>query len=614
MCGICGALNFKTARPHTRAVEAILDKLQHRGPDFQTIKNYGAVTFGHARLKIIDTSEASNQPFDDHSGKLALVYNGECYNFRALRTADEKTNSTIYRTSGDTEVLFRLLQKEGSQCLPKINGMFAFAFWDKNRQQLLLARDRLGIKPLYYILRDDMFYFASEFRALLPVTQFSRINKDALTGYLTFQANLGEKTLHPQIKKLAPGTILKIGTDGHHNIETYYQLSTELKPNRDFTTRKKDIKKSFFESVNKRLISDVPIGAFLSGGIDSTAVVAAMHELGASPLKTFTLGFEDQNLDERQYARMVSQKFSTDHQEVVLSGREILDHVKQGVLSLDQPSGDAINTYLVSKFTKQAGLTVALSGLGGDELFGGYPSAGMVEKINKIKWFFKLPVRLRSKLADLFFRFSDTRTRKIRTLLSGRGTTDEIVKTLRTVFDEQQCSALIQASISHKKASYVHDFPNAGIYYELIYYTIPLLLKDTDQTSMANSLEVRVPFLDHQFISCVAKYPHKLLSRSGISYPKAALIDALEPLIPVEIYDRPKRGFVLPMDKWMKNELKEFTESGLFDSPLTSILDKNTLEIYWNKFLDVHEKGITWSRTWTLSVLGHWMFNTGLKE
>jgi len=615
MCGICGALYFSEHRRH-HEVESMLEKLQHRGPDYQTVKEYGSVVLGHARLKIIDTSNQSNQPFESGNARQAIVYNGECYNFSAIRD-NLKEKGIPFDTQGDTEVLFKQVNHHGVDGLKDINGMFAFGHWDAEKQTLTLARDRLGIKPLYYLKTQHAFYFASEFRALLPVAGENSVDRSAVAEYLAFQANLGEDTLHKHIKKLEPGRFLKITSNAETQLESYYQLD-EVFENRSAEIYSPDeLQKCFFQSVEKRLISDVPLGAFLSGGVDSTAIVAAMNHLGANPVKTFTLGFEDRAYDERSYARKVAQKFATDHQEVVLTEKEILSHIRDAVKALDQPSGDAINTYLVSKYTKEAGLTVALSGLGGDELFGGYPSARAAKLFGYITVLRYLSPKLRRSAADLLLRSSTNQTEKIKEIISGSLKPAAIVRTLRRVLNNHQLKCLGLPEHDNKtemNSKGATNGQNEAALNELFAYTIPLLLKDTDQTSMAHSLEVRVPFLDHRFVEYTAKFPNELRNPSG-SFPKSAFVEAMEPLIPTEIYDRPKRGFVLPMNRWMRNELKAFTRSGLFDSPLRHVLSESTVEEYWQSFLATEDpQQITWSRIWTLSVLGHWMNNTGLRS
>lgn len=617
MCGICGSLyfNHQNKAGNWALVEGMLSKLHHRGPDAQTIRQYGPALLGHTRLKIIDTSDASNQPFETRNGSTKLVYNGECYNFNTIKTKLEQKYRTTFRTRGDTEVLATLLEKEGIKGLNRVNGMFAFAHWDNKQNRLTLARDRLGIKPLYYVKIRNAFHFASEFRALLDVLPSRGICLKTVSEYLAFQSVRGSDTLHPKIKKLLPGEYLIISDTGEITHQTYYKVSTAFSVSESPNFDVKSLKKHFFDAVKRRLISDVPLGAFLSGGIDSTAIVAAMHALDTSTIKTFTLGFEDQSLDERKYARQVAEQFETDHQEVVLSKNQVLEHVKDGVKALDLPSGDAINTYLISKYTKEAGLTVALSGLGGDELFGGYPSAALMNKITPLQWLSHIPVSIRQKLSKWLIVGSSIKAAKVRELLSSNLTPADVVTILRRVINREQLAELklphMQPGVP-KKLLAIPDTRNGITYHELANYTIPLLLKDTDQTSMAHSLEVRVPFLDHEFVEYAATFP-QMRNPKYARYAKGALIEALEPMIPENIYNRPKKGFVLPMERWMKNELLDFTQQGLFESPLAELVPQSVLLKYWNNFLNNNEKSISWSRIWTLATLGHWMQHTGMK-
>lgn len=615
MCGICGGLYFKNKPSGTVAIEQMLGKMHHRGPDAQRVRKYGPLIMGHARLKIIDTSNASNQPFETSGGNGLLVYNGECYNYKHIKAFLTKTHQINFTTRGDTEVLAKLLDIEGINGLKRVNGMFAFAHWNSNRNILTLARDRVGIKPLYYVKTETTFYFASEFRSLLTAASSNSINRQAVSEYLAYQCNGGSDTLHPDIKRVMPGECLEITQSGEITKRSYYHLSSTFSEPKNKSFGAGELKHQFFEAVKRRLISDVPLGAFLSGGIDSTAIVAAMHELGSSTIKTFNLGFEDQCLDERQYAQHVAHHFDTDHQEVTLGESQILSHIREAVDALDMPSGDAINTYLISKYTKEAGLTVALSGLGGDELFGGYPSAAVMERLKYLQWLKHLPKSIRKAFAGLIIRGQTVKAGKLRDLFSGNMTPEAVVSILRRVLSRGQLTELGLPQY-HMVSSPLNMFDtrNGIACHELIMYTIPLLLKDTDQTSMAHSLEVRVPFLDHQFVEYAASYPQlRDPNYDSFGYTKGALIEAMDPLIPEMVYNRPKKGFVLPMNRWMKNELAEFTQHGLLESPLPDLMPKSTLETYWNTFLANSDERLTWSRIWTLSTLGHWMQNNGLR-
>ena len=610
MCGIAGAYRFGTVPDDHLAAKVgkMVNCMTHRGPDDSTVATFGNVVMGHNRLKIIDTSDSANQPWSDDSGN-ALVYNGECYNHRELAAHYREPFSPL-QSSCDTEILFKLLKAKGSDAVHELNGMFAFAFWNASDSTLILARDRVGIKPLFYYRDADTFYFASELRALIKILPAACLNRNTLSEYLAYQCARGTETLIEGVKSLPPGSLLRITPEGEMKEQNYYGLDEAL--DNAAKSEPGQLKAHFLDAVKRRLMSDVPLGAFLSGGIDSSAIVAAMAELGQSDIRTFTLGFEQTALDERRYAHLVAEKYGTDHSEIVLSEAEIIQVIPEAVQSLDQPSGDAVNTWLVSKFTKASGLTVALSGLGGDELFGGYPSALFKSKTDSISFLKYLPTSMRSIVLESLIGSQSARKQKMKRLLAGSFTPQEIVEELRRVLNREALEQLKVSEPVSRKVSEMSGF-NGITYHELMAYTIPLLLKDSDQTGMAHSLEIRVPFLDHTFLEYVAGLPEAEKDPQRASYPKSALIEALGDAIPESIYKRPKAGFVLPMNSWMRTQLKEFTAAGLFDSPLRDLLPCEVLEQYWNQFLEQdHPEVMTWSRIWTLSVLGHWLRKEGI--
>lgn len=605
MCGICGAFAMKGRGERlSEKVSAMTRQLSHRGPDNNASINLGSAEFGHCRLKIIDTTQASDQPFPQEKSRYKLVYNGEFYNYRAIRKFLIDRYGIQFSTTGDTEVLYQLLVHEGVDGLTRINGMFAFAFWDAEAQRLMLARDRLGIKPLYILQESDQLYFSSEIRPLISIADSAQLNSRALVSYLMYQSVRGSQTLIDGIQEVEPGEVLVANSKGVQT-QQYYTLDPQAE---SIDYHPDDLKERFYSAVQQRLVSDVPLGAFLSGGIDSTAVVSTMTNVSANAVKTFTLGFEQGAVDERDIAERFARHYETDHTEITLSSRQILQQVPNAVASMDQPSGDAINSYIISKYTRDAGLTVALSGLGGDELFGGYPSFKWMHGLRSIRWLMNHTQRFRQFMAELLPK-SSIQQQKIRMLLKQEATGEALVSTLRRVLLDDQLHALglhLDSGDQQKQLAIPDDDFNDISYHELIYYTIPLLLQDTDQMSMAHGLEVRVPFLDHEFVEYIysLKNPVKHQNLSGTS--KALLIDALEPQIPDFIQDRPKTGFVLPMDRWIRRELRNFTRQGLFESPLTAFIEEPGVDKLWKQYLD-EDATMSWSRIWTLSVLGHWL-------
>lgn len=606
MCGIAGGFeNNSDARKMLDKVSAMTDRIQHRGPDFSDVQQFGEVTFGHSRLSIIDTRDVANQPFSDSLKKNALIFNGEIYNYKVLKKELQRKGEH-FKTKSDTEVLFQLLRHEGLKCLDRLNGMFAFAWWNTDTQELHLVRDRLGIKPIYYTFQKSGLYFASELRALKPVTDF-RFDHKQLNRLLSLQSVPGENTAIEGIQELRPGHLLSIDTSGNYKITQWYDVESVFNQPKNESITPEDIRTQFFKSVKRRLVSDVPIGAFLSGGIDSSAVVAAMAQQSESQVKTYSVGFDDERFDERNYAKLVAQRYETDHTEIMLNNEQVLEMVTDAVSAMDTPSGDAVNTFIVSKVTKQSGLTVALSGLGGDELFSGYPSFKYWQMIKKMRFAGKISSNVRKKILQLIPGQS-IQKEKLRKILSGSLTAPELVYRMRQVFTDEM---LVKLNIEPLNwlgtyASEINTPQDQLTFSELFLYCQPLLLKDTDQMSMASALEVRVPFLDHEFLKLVMQLPQKKRKFGYRDYAKGFFVDALKKDIPEECYRRSKAGFVLPMQNWIKNELKDFTLDGLHTSENHQLLGEQKLNHLYEQFTS-DKPEVSWSRIWLLSVLGHWL-------
>ena len=394
MCGICGIYGLNKVES-TPMVQKMNDCIAHRGPDDDGFYVDDKIALGHRRLAIIDLSPAGHQPMQDASQQLELIFNGEIYNFLEVQPL---INDYPFKTKSDSEVILASYKKWGADCVHQFNGMFAFAIWDKKKEELFIARDRLGIKPLYYYQKDNVFLFASEVRALLATGLVPRkINQHALADYFTYQTVHAPQTLIEGVQMLMPGHHILINKEGV-KIQQYWS------PQKNFTEDAKS--KSYNEvcdevydllkaSVKRRLISDVPFGAFLSGGIDSSAVVGLMSEVQQQPVKTFTIVFGEKEFSEAQYARVIADKFKTDHHEFHLSPNDFLDDLPHALNALDHPSGDGPNSFIVSRITRENGITMALSGLGGDELFAGYPVFNRYLKLKDKEWLWKAPEAIR---------------------------------------------------------------------------------------------------------------------------------------------------------------------------------------------------------------------------
>ena len=367
--------------------------LAHRGPDDEGHYCGKNIVLGQRRLSIIDLSHAGHQPMSSHDGRFTLVFNGEIYNFRELK----KKLDYPFASGTDSEVIIAAFIKWGKQCVTRFNGMFAFAIWDAEKKELFIARDRLGIKPLYFYRNNETLVFSSEIRALISSGKFQpKLSKEGLVDYLKYQTVHAPYTILEDVFMMTPGSTMTVQiTEGQlktsQNI--YWKPGEEKQDLKhiSYSEAKELVKDSFTKAVERRLVADVPFGAFLSGGIDSSAIVGTMSQIANKQVKTFNISFAEEEFSEAKYARIIAEKFNTDHQEIKLSPEHFLKQIPNALKSMDHPSGDGPNTWVGSKATREAGITMALSGLGGDELFAGYPLFKRFDRLNKRQWLWNAP-------------------------------------------------------------------------------------------------------------------------------------------------------------------------------------------------------------------------------
>jgi asparagine synthase (glutamine-hydrolysing) len=402
MCGIAGLFKAHNNGFDLAALAArVLPHLDHRGPDDRGLMlvSEDRCAFVHTRLSILDLSPAGHQPMATPDGRYSITFNGEIYNFRELRQQLLDQGET-FASQTDTEIILKLYARHGADCLTQLRGMFALAIWDDARQELFVARDRLGIKPVYYYAADQRFLFASEVRALLATGLVPRrLDVAALSEYLAYQAVPAPRTLIEGVRLLPPGCWIKVDAEGRLTQTRYWDALTSAEtvdPGQSYETSKRRVAELLHESVALHLVSDVPVGAFLSGGIDSSALVALMRAAGQQP-HTFAVVFNEQAFDEAQYARVVATAVRAEHTEIRLGERDLLDELPASLLAMDQPTGDGINSFVVSRAVREAGVKVALSGLGGDEFFGGYPSFARLGKLERyLRLWGNLPASVRA--------------------------------------------------------------------------------------------------------------------------------------------------------------------------------------------------------------------------
>jgi len=625
MCGIAGKLNFDPARPVERDVLERMNAVQvHRGPDDAGVYCEGPLGLAHRRLSIIDLSPAGHQPMANEDGTIWIVFNGEIYNFQDLRTGLLERGHRL-RSRTDTEVILHLYEEHGIDCLAFLRGMFAFAIWDGPRRQLFLARDRLGKKPLCYQRDEEAFRFASEAKAILqdPAVPV-RPDPEGISLYLTYGYVPGPLSAFQGLCKLPPAHYL-ICRDGEVKVARYWRLRRDRKQHRSEAEWCEEIRTRLEEAVRLRLISDVPLGAFLSGGIDSSAVVAMMSH-AAGVIKTFSIGFDQPEYDELTYARRVAERFGTDHHELVVRPDAVAILPKL-TWHYDEPFGDssAVPTYYVAQMTRRY-VTVALNGDAGDENFGGYdryvanllaasfdhamawPGAAILRR--GVRWGLRLLPRggCRTSLLVRIRRFLEglTESPELRYAswichFYGARKEELLHPGFREMLGEDEALEVLLAAY---RGSDAPDFADATLGVDAALYLPDDLLVKVDIASMAHSLEARSPFLDHEFMEFAATIPSDLKVQGREK--KIILKRALQGLLPDEILHRPKMGFAVPIDHWLRHELKELAHDMLL-SPRAQARGYFRPEAV-RRLLDEHTRGTaSWhSLLWTLLMLELW--------
>jgi asparagine synthase (glutamine-hydrolysing) len=615
MCGIAGIIGLNNQSQATELIKRMSQSLAHRGPDAEGFYIDQNAAFTHRRLSIIDISDSANQPIFDETKRFLIILNGEIYNYLEVK---QKLSDYPFKTFGDTEVILAAYLKYGAECLSLLNGMFAFAIWDKIKQELFIARDRLGVKPLYYAINQEgHLIFASEIRAILSSELVSRkLNTSALYNYLLFQSVYSPDTIVDGIFQLPAGEFATFHKS-ELTRQKYWQIDKNFSvlEEKDEEAIQKNVKDLLLKSIESRMISDVSLGAFLSGGIDSSAIVALMSEVSDRPIQTFSVNFAESRYDESDFSNVIAKKFKTDHTFVNLTAKDLLEELPNALKATDSPSGDGLNTYIVSKATKKAGITVALSGLGGDEIFAGYPNfLNWLKTQNRVIQ--TIPTFIKKSLGNALSISNQSRLQRLGELLANdKINLSQFYALSRQVFSQQLAHKIfrnghygtqIQNILENKQHS-ISKFPNLSQFSiaEMLGYTQNVLLKDTDQFSMASALEVREPFFDYHLVEYVLRIPDKF---KYPKYPKSLLVEAISPLLPNKIVYRKKMGFVFPWEKWMRNELREFCQNRIEKLIERGIFNPAEISKMWKDFIN-HKNGVLWSHLWHLVVLTEWLEN-----
>ncbi len=567
MCGIAGIMSFDGAPVAAGDVHAMCDTMVHRGPDDAGLHVGPQIALGMRRLSIIDL-QGGHQPIANEDGSVIAVLNGEIYNYRELRR-DLEARGHVYRTASDTETLVHLYEDRGAHCVDELRGMFAFAVWDARERRLLLARDRLGIKPLYHARVGDRLLFASELKALLALPEVERrVNPDSLSFLLAALTTPSGESIVAGVHKLEPGHVLTASARGQVDVSRYWRVKFAALRGRTLSEWEEGLRALLAESVRMHLVADVPVGAFLSGGIDSSSVVAAMVREGARPVRTFSIGFREEEFNELGYAREVAQALGTEHRELLVEPAS-LDVVEEIAWHLDEPFGDssAIPTYLVSQLAARE-VKVALSGDGGDELFGGYDRYRVEGRERRRRW----PRWVRWMLAAVSERLPEGARGK-RWLRHNSLDPEERYLDACCLFRAEERQALLSPGLRRSLGNDLAPLPGrprrgpaadgatplhwlSALQRDDLEGYLPLdILTKVDRMSMAHSLEARVPLLDHKLVEFAATVPPELLIRRGTG--KFLFKEAMRGLLPDAVLSRPKRGFAIPLGRWFRGPLGE---------------------------------------------------------
>ena len=613
MCGIAGILHFNNIPVERSLIQKMTDTMAHRGPDADGFFVDDQIALGFRRLAIIDLSEAANQPFTSNDGRYIMTFNGEIYNYAEVKPL---LTGYAFRTTSDTEVLLAAYIRWGADCIQYFRGMFSFAIWDKQEKEIFIARDRMGVKPLYYFLDDDQLIFASEARAILATGKIKKkINHQALLDYFSYQSVTYPFSVIENIQQLEAGSWMKI-KNGKLIKKVYWDVSDTAVTDFDFSDRIKvqqRIRELLLQSVKRRLVSDVPVGAFLSGGIDSSVVVGLMAEADKARPNTFNICFDEKEFDESAYAEIIAKKFNTSHTRILLQPSSFLDELQNALDAMDSPSADGINTYVVSKAIRQQGMAVALSGVGGDELFAGYPYFDQYLQLKNKAWLWKLPASMR-KLAAVA---GGDKKDRVRQLLSADSSSiGNVYPIFRQILAPEKLRALTSlangspfvTSLQHELIDKKENLERLPLLSQVsvaewLGYTQHTLLKDTDQMGMAVSLEIREPFFDQDLVEFLVAVPDQLKKPY---YPKSLLVESVKPLLPDEIVFRKKQGFLFPWNIWMKNELRSFCDTHIKNIAKRPFMQEKPIINYWHNFLK-GDAGIRWPEIWLFVVLEYWM-------
>ena len=611
MCGIAGFVgnDDQVALVGRR----FCDALSHRGPDgegYETLRaGIRQVIIAHRRLAIIDLSDDGVQPMKDNDTGNWVTFNGEIYNYKELRVELELLGR-VFKTASDTEVILRAYAEWGEDCVNHFRGMFSFALWDEENQSIFCAVDRFGIKPFYYATQDGTFAFASEVRSLIKAHVVKHeLDMDAVASFLSFGSVQAPRTILKNVSSLLPAHTL-----------TYKVNSKSVKifrywtPERREPTKLFDVKEALKASVHDHLVSDVPLGLFLSGGVDSSALAILAYRQGDADLRAFNVSFGEGEYAEGKYARIIGEKFCSSYTELMITEGYVQMKLPAILSAMDQPSIDGVNAFTISEAVHEQGIKAVLSGQGGDEVFGGYPNFRRIPQwmaLTKVHG--HVPSTLRSFYAPYVARMAPAgaaRT-KVQQLVGQQHTLSSLYALSRQLLNPEVVSSWLPESGESNERGVVEAIEQDNMFnsismMEMRGYMANTLLRDGDVMSMAHGLEVRVPYLDHRLVETVLALPED--EKVHDTLPKPALLSAVQDDMPREIYDRKKMGFTFPWEKWLREGLRADVEEAFNDKVSADKigLDLASVREMWEAFQERRD-GISWSRVWAPFVLLRWV-------
>ena len=617
MCGICGYISKSNVEKNE--LDKMTDCLSHRGPDDRgtyVIKDRNGynIGLGHRRLSILDCTLNGHQPMSDFTGRYSIVFNGEIYNYREIAN---KLKDYTFVSSSDTEVLLYSYIKYREKCLELLNGMFSFAIYDRDENTLFMARDRIGKKPLYYYVQDNHFVFSSELKSIIKFPYFIKeLNQESLVGYFSQNCILPPNTIFKNVFKLCAGDYL-MWKNGEYTINHYYKPIDLFFENRErletnYSICKNKLKSLLYDAVDKRLVSDVPVGTLLSGGIDSTLITAIAADIRSKKgIDSFSIGFNDEKYDESYFASQTARYLGTNHHEKIMSENDLLEMVNDMSLFYDEPFSDSsqIPTMLVSKFCREQ-VTVALSGDGGDELFAGYTNIDTITKIKKYDLFLSCLRKVVPSGCIKKIPYD-----KYRILLEDKIGIEKVqyyAKLRESLSKDILIDNKSKGTINNKEIEKIDNWIQKRMLIDLTTYLPDEILTKTDRASMRYSLEMRCPILDTRIVDYSMQIPieYKYYKREK----KHILKDVLYDLVPKEMVNRPKKGFGIPIRKWLKTELNNRMNKYLDYEYIVNqgIFIPEKIKSLYSSFLKYEENSIT-QIIWSYFVFQDW-YETYMRE